>query len=83
MNILNANVGIGTDTPDTRLDVNGGVTVQEVSTTPANPSDGTEARMYIKGDKFIVQFNDGGTIKYRYMDLTSTNADWIYTTTAP
>jgi hypothetical protein len=74
-------VGIGTTTPDTRLDVNGVITMQEVSATPANPS--TQARMYIKGDKFIVQFNDGGTIKYRYMDLTSTNADWTYTTTAP
>jgi hypothetical protein len=37
----------------------------------------------MKDDKFIIQYNHGGTLKYRYLDLTSTDATWTYTTTAP
>jgi len=76
-------LGLCSSSPDTKLDVNGVVTIQEVSSTPSNPDADGETRVYIKDNKYIVQFNDGGTIKYRYMDLTSTDANWTYTTTAP
>ncbi|HHH52630.1 MAG TPA: hypothetical protein ENK91_03145 [Bacteroidetes bacterium] len=76
-------VGIGTTTPDTKLDINGVITIQEVTSTPVNPDADGETRVYIKDNKYIIQYNDGGTIKYRYMDLTSTDATWTYTTTAP
>jgi hypothetical protein len=47
------------------------------------PTAGSHAVIYIKGDKFIVAYNHGGTAKYRYIDLTGTDATWTYTTTPP
>ena len=38
---------------------------------------------YRKGSLYVIAYNDGGTTKYRYLDLTSTDAVWTYTTTAP
>lgn len=58
-------------------------TYQERTTTPSNPTDGSEARTYVKGDKFIIQYNDGGTVRYKYLDLTGTGITWVHTTTAP
>jgi hypothetical protein len=55
----------------------------EVSTTPSNPVSGTQGNIYIKGDKLVIQFNDGGTVRYKYLDLTGTGVTWTHTTTAP
>lgn len=55
----------------------------EQAGTPDTPADGSQVRTYMKGDKFIIQYNHGGTVKYRYIDLTSTDATWTYTTSAP
>lgn len=55
----------------------------EVDTTPTAPTAGGVFRIYMKADKLVIQYNDGGTVKYRYMDLTSTDATWVYTVTAP
>jgi len=38
---------------------------------------------YFKGSKFVIAFNHAGTKKYRYLDLTSVAATWVYTTVAP
>lgn len=56
--------------------------LNETATEPATTQD-TQSAIYIKGDKLIIKFNNGGTIKYRYLDLTSADATWTYTTTAP
>lgn len=51
--------------------------------TPENPSQAAqEVNLYVRNNKFIIQSNDG-TVKYRYLDLTSTDATWTYTTSAP
>lgn len=55
----------------------------ETSSTPGAPSAGTQANVYVKGDKFIIQFNDAGTTRYKYLDLTGTGVAWVHTTTAP
>lgn len=52
-------------------------------TNPSGVGSGSQLRMYMKADKFIVQYNHGGTIKYRWLDLTSTDALWTYSTVAP
>jgi hypothetical protein len=44
---------------------------------------GSTCQTYMKGDKFVIQYDHGGTVKYRYLDLTSTDATWTYTTSAP
>ena len=63
--------------------LDGHLTLREVSGTPSSPASGTEGRMYIKGDKLIIVFNDGGTVRYKYLDLTGTGVTWVHTTTAP
>jgi hypothetical protein len=57
--------------------------LQECTSTPSTPGDGAATRVYMKADKLIILYNHGGTAKYRYLDLTSTDATWTYTTTAP
>jgi len=50
----------------------------------AHPTVSTgENRVYVKGSYFVIAYNNGGATKYRYLTLTSTNADWTYSTTAP
>lgn len=60
------------------------LTWKEMTTTPSNPQAGQEVRMYMKADKLVVQYYDGITTKYFYLDLTATtNQQWIYTLTPP
>ena len=65
------------------LQVNGAVTLYEISATPSNPDSSVEGHVYVKGDKFIIQWNDAGTVRYKYLDLTGTGVTWVHTTTAP
>ena len=55
----------------------------EIAATPANPVSGQELNIYVKGDKLIFQFNNAGTVRYKYLDLTGTGVTWVHTTTAP
>jgi len=55
----------------------------ETSSTPASPASGTEANVYVKANKIIFQWNDAGTIRYKYLDLTGTGVTWVHTTSAP
>lgn len=55
----------------------------ETGSTPGSPPAGTQANLYVKGDKLVVQFNDAGTTRYKYLDLTGTGITWVHTTTAP
>ena len=61
----------------------GAITLSELSSTPSDPTSGTEARLYMKGDKLIAQYNDGGTVRYKYLDLTGTGVTWTHSTSAP
>lgn len=56
--------------------------VKEVTTEPTITQD-NQAGFYVKGDKVVLKFNSGGTLKYRYMDLSDTTATWTYSTVAP
>ena len=73
----------GAVTEKVRVGFDGSVTIQETAINPANPSVSNEARVYIKNDKYIIQFNDAGTTRYKYLDLTCTTVTWIHTTVAP
>lgn len=87
----NGNVGIGTSTPGSALHLaqangvaeSGTCLFAEKDTTPASPTSGTQVKMYMKADKIIFQYNDGGTVRYKYLDLTGTTDTWTATTTAP
>jgi hypothetical protein len=87
-NYLNGKLGVGTSAPDTGLhlgktDGTGATTYAEQTSTPANPGAGNEARTYVKDNKFIIQWNEGGTIRYKYLQLSGTGVTWVHTTTAP
>lgn len=55
----------------------------ELAANPATPASGAEANLYMKGDKLIAQYNDGGTERWKYLDLTGTGTTWTHTTVAP
>lgn len=52
-------------------------------TTPTTPVNGEEARLYMRNNKLIIQYNDGGTVRYKYLQLSGTGVTWVHTTTAP
>jgi hypothetical protein len=39
--------------------------------------------VYIKGTFFIIKYADGGTIRYKYLDLSGTGASWTHSTSEP
>lgn len=55
----------------------------KTASTPSSPANGTEFNLYYKSNKFIIQYNDGGTVRYKYLDLTGTGVTWVQTTTPP
>lgn len=59
------------------------LTLDEVASTPSNPSSGNRGRIYIRNDNLIIQFNDGGTVRYKYLALSGTGTTWTHSTTAP
>lgn len=85
------NVTIGADSsPDavaaTKLHIKGdpaAITLEESSSTPSSPTSGSQVRMYMKADRIIFQYNDGGTVRYKSMLLTGTGSTWNHSTTPP
>lgn len=59
------------------------IALQPLTVTPQNPNTSSDGHIYIKGSKLIIQFNDAGTIRYKYLDLTSTGVTWVHTLTPP
>lgn len=61
------------------------VRLVQKGSAPASPASNGDVQVYAKGAKFVVAYNHGGTMKYRYTDLTATANPpvWVYTTTAP
>jgi hypothetical protein len=57
--------------------------LNEKDTTPAAPTADTQAKMYIKSNKVVFEWNDGGTTRYKYLDLTGTGVTWVHDTSAP
>ncbi|NCF69298.1 MAG: hypothetical protein GWP61_25380 [Chloroflexi bacterium] len=39
--------------------------------------------VYIKGSNFIIKYNDGGTTRYKYLDLSGTGTTWSHSSTEP
>ncbi len=83
----NGYVGIGTTSPSATLSLGGSanaISLTEDTSTPAGtPASGSECKIYMKADKIVIQYNDGGTIRYKYMSLSGTGVTWTHSTTAP
>jgi len=59
------------------------LTLNDQASTPGDPSSDAEGNLYIKGGLLVAQYNDGGTVRYKYLDLTGTGVTWVHTTTPP
>jgi hypothetical protein len=66
---------------DGTIGVDSSIMFTEVTSAPDDPTDGAEARIYVKDDKLVIQYNDSATIRYKYLDLTGTGVTWVHTTT--
>lgn len=66
-----------------RLEGVGAFVLTAAPATPATPAASSEAKIYVKGSKLVVQYNDAGTVRYKYLDLAGTGVTWVHTTTAP
>lgn len=51
--------------------------------TPPTPFQFYDAHVYIRNGKFVIQWNDSGTVRYKYLDLSGTGVTWVHSTTAP
>jgi hypothetical protein len=54
-----------------------------LTNAPGTPDANAECNVYMKGNKFVVQHNDGVTTTYRWLDFTVANATWVYSLVAP
>jgi hypothetical protein len=53
------------------------------SSSTGSLSVSAQARIYVKGDQLIVQFNDAGTMRYKWISLAGTSVTWTHQTTEP
>lgn len=59
------------------------VSLTENTTTPSSPAADAEAKIYVKADKLIIQWNEAGVVRYKYLLLSGTDVIWEHTTTEP
>ena len=59
------------------------LTLGELGANPPSPTASNQLKIYMKGDKLVIAYNDAGTVRYKYLDLTGTGVTWVHTTTAP
>jgi hypothetical protein len=75
--------------PDTlpRLTLSGDtdscVIFDEDTATPSDPTQDSQAKIYLKSNAIVFQFNDGGTVRYKSLTLTGTGVTWVHSTTPP
>ena len=60
-----------------------GLRLAALAATPSAPEQSSDGALYIKGGKLVVQYDDGGTVRYKYLDLTGTGVTWVHTAVAP
>jgi len=80
------NVSVGNVTPATTLHVgsiSACMTLDANTGTPPTPDASSQGRIYMKGGKLVIQYNDAGTIRYKYLNMIATGVTWVHTTTAP
>jgi len=58
--------------------------VGAISSTPTRGlTSSSDAQVYIKGGYLVFRYNDGGTYRYKYLNLAGTGTSWTHSTTAP
>lgn len=87
-NGVSGNTGIGGTQTNAKLYIAnavGGTGDIELSVSTSTPAPVSSAgpKIYSKGSKLIFVIDDGGTTRYKYLDLTGTGITWVHTTSAP
>jgi hypothetical protein len=59
------------------------ISIDDSPSTPTAPSSSTWMHVYFNDSKLVFQYYDGGTVRYKYLDLSGTGVTWVHTTTAP
>lgn len=85
-------LGVNVSNPETSLHIShygpsgGGqhaaLTAQYSIDTPPDPAV-LQYRVYFRNNNVVFQVNDGGTVRYKYLDLTGTGITWTHSTTPP
>ena len=80
--------GLGQDNPQTTVHIgtlSACMSIDEYTdTTPVPlPANGTQAMIYVKGNKLIIKWNDGGTTRHKYLPLDGTSVTWAYSESEP
>jgi len=58
--------------------------ITEQGSNPTNPTQGDQAKMWMKTDKLCVSYNAAGTMRYWTLDFSSASTQsWTYSATAP
>jgi len=55
----------------------------ELTTTPTVGAASAAINVYMKADKLVFQYDDAGTTRYKYLDMTGTGVTWVHATVAP
>lgn len=50
---------------------------------PLSPLQDSAVNIYMRADRLIIQYDDAGTVRYKYLLLSGTGATWVHTTVAP
>ena len=81
----NGRLGLNTTIPHTTLHIGGSGSLGMAVTTehPVNPTSNEEAYFYVYANKFIIKYNDSGTMRYKSFPLSGTGIAWTHSTTAP
>lgn len=66
-----------------RLEINGAARLMALAATPAIGGSGESGVLYVIGDKFVVAYNEGGLVRYKWLTLSGTGVGWSYSATAP
>lgn len=89
--LVGGNLGLGALYTDAKLYINSadaGADTADIEfdtslDTPTPTAAMVTVKMYYKNNKVIFVVNDGGTVRYKYLDLTGTGITWVHSTSAP
>lgn len=62
----------------------GDLTMDETTGGPSSPTADSQARIFIRGDKLVIQWYETGSgLRYKYLPLSGTGVTWSYSATLP
>ena len=81
-----SSVGIGVTLPEAKLHIGGAlpsIIIDQATVEPVGAlSTGDKCAIYLKSNKLILKYNDGGTTVYKYLNLNGTDTNWYSTSAA-